>query len=49
MLHIVIYTAFEKLRNRPAQNVLALSVALVSAQFLFVTSLSYTESHSICK
>ena len=46
--HIVIYTSLKKLRTQPAQNLLALAVSLALSQFLFLTGINYSQSHSIC-
>jgi G protein-coupled receptor Mth (Methuselah protein) len=47
-VHIFVHTALQKLRNPPAQNLLALTCALCAAQFLTAAGLTYTTSHSIC-
>ena len=40
--------SFKKLRDQPAQNVLALSVSMFVGDLLFCFGLDYSSSHSIC-
>ncbi len=47
-IHIIVYTSLKKMRTQPAQNMLALAVALALGQFLALTGLNYRQSHSIC-
>lgn len=48
VVHIFIFTAIEKLRNPPAQNLLALTCSLCPAQLFVIVGLRYEASHSIC-
>ena len=40
-VHILIFTGLKKLRDQPAQNLLAFSCSLFVAQLLFLTGLNY--------
>ena len=44
-IHISVYTALKKLRNPPAQNLLALTCALCPAQVMTAVGLTFNTSH----
>ncbi|TRY68695.1 hypothetical protein TCAL_09669, partial [Tigriopus californicus] len=46
--HITVFTSLKRLRNQPAQNLLALACSLFITQLLLVVALDYHRSHSIC-
>ncbi len=48
LVHIFIHATLKKLRNTPAQILLALCCALAVAQFFVASLINYTASHSIC-
>ena len=48
-IHICIHTALKKLRNPPAQNLLALTCALCPAQLITALAITFNQSPSICK